>query len=105
MPRLWRNPPKNVGKNNQRSDRRSDADGHKAKCGNRFPMFFLCAPVVSLSFPSRPITPPGMADLQSTNPMPQPKANTPVTERPPFPLAHSFARESQKDPELALVFA
>jgi hypothetical protein len=46
-----------------------------------------------------------MADLQSTNPMPQPKANTPVTERPPFPLAHSFARESQKDPELALVFA
>ncbi len=44
---------------------------------------------------------PGMADLQSASQTPQGEAVTPVTASPSFSLAHSLARETQTDPDLA----
>jgi hypothetical protein len=39
--------------------------------------------------------------IEPATPTPQGKAGTPVTASPSFPLAHSLARETQIDPDLA----
>ena|ERR1017187_1077259 len=44
---------------------------------------------------------PGMADLQSAPCLPQGKPGQDVVASPSFPLAHSLARETQIDPDLA----